>query len=59
MLSLLIIGAFAVFGEAISNFVARNKYNQNLFSDIEGNEWYAKNVQRCYELGLKKGKNKS
>jgi hypothetical protein len=54
MLSIVQITAF---GENTSPFAVRNEYKQNLFSDIKGNEWYANNVQKCYELGLMMGKN--
>lgn len=45
-----------VFGEITNQFSAKYEYKQDLFSDIKGNEWYANNVQRCYELGLMMGK---
>lgn len=46
-----------VFGATATNFSLKNVYEQGMFSDIKGTEWYAKSVQKCYELGLMNGKN--
>ncbi|MCG1011396.1 S-layer homology domain-containing protein [Tepidanaerobacter sp. GT38] len=43
---------------SLDNFVARNTYSPGAFTDVKENDWFAKNVATCYELGLMEGKGK-
>lgn len=45
-----------VSGKSINNFSVKNEYRKGQYTDIKATEWYASNVQRCYELGLMQGK---
>lgn len=47
--------AFAANTDGLKNFQPVASWSDGLFTDLEPNSWYIKNVQTAYELGLMKG----
>ncbi len=49
------VSAFAATGGKMDNFLTRNTYSQEVYSDIAPDSWYKNNVKQCYELALMLG----
>ena len=50
-----LLAALAVINACAAGFEKTNTYTDGQFTDVPAAEWYAKEVQSTYELGLMNG----
>lgn len=55
-ISIVLGTTFISFGAGLENFIPRNEYSYDIFTDINKTDWFFKDVTKAYELGLVSGK---